>query len=70
MKCPLLVKARLEAGSPLATNLTDCLKEECAWWDGRSQVCSVLMAQVNLSSIADSLDGIMNKMPHARQFVK
>lgn len=70
MKCPLSKSIIRVGGEASIGTMVDCLKEECAWWNEWSQVCAVKMGQVNLGSIADSLDVIMEKMPHEEQFRK
>jgi len=70
MKCPMLTMYALSFEAPEHFKDRDCLKEECAWWSDHSKICSVKMAQVNLGSIADSLDAVLQKMPSPEFFKK
>lgn len=70
MKCPLLTMGYNASLLNETAPGVDCLKEECAWWSDHSQICSVKMAQVNLGSIADSLDAILQSIPLKVQLMR
>ena len=55
MKCPKLVAGQLSQQIPVVNSESDCLKEECAWWQGDDEVCWVVQTGIALSSIASDL---------------
>ena len=68
MKCPLLCIGYM-AGQPTAEiGETNCLKEECAWWDKLSESCCLHRIMVSLEALAGEASKIANKMPHEEQF--
>ena len=40
MKCPLLAMGAVAISSTVEAAESDCLKEECAWWNDRFGMCS------------------------------
>jgi len=67
MKCPQLVHRRpIKAGWDEAF-FGDCLKEECAWWDFDQNLCLFRSAQMDLARIRYLLEGLVDKMPVARE---
>ncbi len=42
MKCPLLQRYLIEGENKALEVFDDCLKEECAWWEGAGKRCAVL----------------------------
>ena len=48
----------------------ECLKEDCAWWDGEYQHCQFVELVNCVSAIEDYLAKIEAKMPHELQFRK
>ena len=70
MKCPLFVLAKTAHYSENVMITTDCLKEECAWWDDFDKRCEFRSIRVVLTQIAETLEIICNKMPHLEQFKK
>jgi len=70
MKCPLFIAG---AESTLAYHKKDdidCIKEECAWWQGDDNVCWFVQIGISLSIIATELIAIRMRMPHEEQFRK
>jgi len=55
MKCLLLLVAERNTISARASRWTDCLKEECAWWDRHCSGCVLL-------GIRDVLLGLWEKL--------
>ncbi len=40
MKCPIQFTLAYSTGGVLSTPSRDCLREECAWWNNRFDMCS------------------------------
>lgn len=70
MKCPLFCMNREHWELEDPTHLTDCLKEECGWWNDILKECRFVSADRRLGEIANFLGAISVKMPHAGQFKK
>ena len=56
MKCPIFYTGWLDHESKDAKEHTNCLKEECAWWDEDFEMCSAKQTSRRLRSIANILD--------------
>lgn len=54
MICPIL---------PLGFTLSDCQKEECAWWDPENNQCGFGSLIICLRYIATFLADLRDKMP-------
>ena len=63
MKCPLLSLAPYAVLDPSHTQLIECLKEECAWWDEGLACCFIRSISYRLGGIANSLRDIASKTP-------
>jgi len=70
MKCPQFDMAILIRGKKETIIHPDCLKEECAWWDEELECCGEVGTRVSLKLIAELLQELVNKIPHAGQFLK
>ena len=70
MKCPLLFIHWKTSKHTAFSTVSDCLKEECAWWDKDGSQCSQLAKMKVLVNIESCLELIVNKMPHEGQFRK
>jgi len=70
MKCPLFVLAKTAHYSENVMITTDCLKEECAWWNKDRGVCSVKLGAGAIYDLWYQLTQIKEKMPHEEQFRK
>ena len=70
MKCPLLVSGWWSKEPGFKTSKTDCLKQECAWWNVGLECCHIREIAVSLEVLSDSLDEISAKMPSGQSFVK
>jgi len=70
MKCPVLRHAEMSSGTPYLTEGSDCLKEECAWWDGRFSQCIIFTSAEALYNLRNDIKDIKDKMPHEGQFRK
>jgi len=55
MKCPLSYYHKVGAQGEVLQAVGDCLKEECAWWQGDDEVCWFVQIGIALSSIAGDL---------------
>ena len=64
MKCPLLAFAWGNEGGKEPLVYPDCLKEECAWWDGHGGFCAILKISRHLEGIDIDLERLSDKMPH------
>jgi len=58
MKCPLSEIARYWDGKETQAILSDCLKEECAWWVEAADQCSITVAAKNLNAVIENLQQI------------
>ncbi len=66
MKCPLLnAEVRGEEKHAIST-YSDCLKEECAWWDKAGVCCSVLRLPYVLDWVNASLLTIAKELTMLR----
>ena len=70
MKCPLLGLDEQNRPWAQKANQTECLKEECAWWDKQNECCVINSIASHLGSIWLNLSFIFDKMPHEGQFRK
>ena len=70
MKCPLLYGCWIARQREELPELSDCLKEECAWWNNDSFMCALLDIDVKLKVLGLILNDIKGKMPHEKQFRK
>lgn len=69
MKCPLPVFYRSPPSGLAETEVQDCLKEKCAWWEEVGEGCAMPLLALRLGTICETLDEIWKKMPHSGQFV-
>ena len=63
MKCPLLVFDHYTSFEKISSEVTDCLKEECALWDKTMRTCVLLTIGDNLGGVQYFLKDIRDKMP-------
>ncbi len=63
MKCPLLAIANMVVEPQSNVPINDCLKEECAWWEKRLKICSVLKIAMELSFVSESMTYLLAKTP-------
>lgn len=68
MKCPLLAMAEMWGEPEKKPKYSDCLKEECGFWDPETMKCSEVTKTRELSIIRSLLKDIRDKMPHEEQF--
>jgi len=68
MKCPLLCKELTPAEVEGSVFVTDCLKEECAWWDSTNSICALLQLSKSLYYMGLHIAQTEIKMPHFDQF--
>lgn len=67
MKCPLF-ESRLAAQNNRTVRVyQDCLKEECAWWNGHNNECCFISTGKVLNAISTYLYEINHKMPERRE---
>ena len=62
MKCPLLVFDHYTSFEKISSEVTDCLKEECALWDKTSQTCVLLTIGDNSGGVQYFLKEILARM--------
>ncbi len=67
MKCPLFIMNDTRAQLGEETEVGDCIKEECAWWDIPHDRCGVVLVGDELSSIQWELQELREMMPHEGQ---
>jgi len=70
MKCPLFHSEFIRMRAPELEQSDDCLKEECAWWDGNLESCLARSIFCEFATISELLVEIKDKMPRADQFTK
>ena len=51
MKCPMLMYEYLPEESPTQGKHSDCVKEECAWWDEEKNCCSIKVVAKELTRL-------------------
>ena len=68
MKCPLSNYVMERESGEDEVLLSDCLKEECAWWDKEAESCAMPTISARLGTVCDDLCEIIAKMPHEEQF--
>lgn len=51
MKCPLDFPVRAKTVDGVELRGGDCLKANCAWWDGTTERCAILELTVQLRSV-------------------
>lgn len=68
MKCPVMSQPYESGEYQSKWHGIDCLKEECPLWHPTTQSCDIDRIASNLSTIANALVGILEKMPHEGQF--
>ena len=68
MKCPIFHQQWLRAAAPNLPDASECLKEECAWWDKVLEQCIAISIGDWLENIHSILSGMLDKMPHEGQF--
>jgi hypothetical protein len=56
MKCPLLCVGELTVDEFIHSLVTDCLQEECAWWDVKNTRCAMLGILCGLDDLFNQLD--------------
>ena len=64
MKCPLLGVKRAWKGDTEISETTDCLREECAWWNPTEAYCRIAgidMSLKNLTMALVKLNTIVNE---------
>ena len=62
MKCPLLQYYEDVEDYADRYVISDCLKEECAWWNANAGACSVYLISRNLMGIFDIGADIKDKI--------
>ncbi len=67
MKCPLLLFEHYTTFEKIGSEVADCLKEECAWWDDRLGRCAVLTISRIMIDVGRQVEAIQSKMPHEEQ---
>ena len=67
MKCPLTTVISTVERSPKAEDWGDCIKEECAWWDGDTQSCAISQLHKEICDIRNLVVKLLQKMLHEEQ---
>jgi len=62
MKCPLLFKVVFQELPNVNVVNSDCLKEECAWWDDGDECCMVFEIGAKLCSMAMGISLILKEV--------
>lgn len=70
MICPILEVSYRIAKPGEVTLDTECLQEDCAWWQKELQNCIIYQMGMEIGTITCFLEEIKDKMPHVAQFVK
>ncbi len=70
MRCPILEIGWMQTKVGDKGQSSDCLKEECAWWDGELKDCLIMTVAVGLTGICGLLMKLVTKMSHVGQFKK
>lgn len=70
MKCPILMYNYLPDENPTEGKRTDCIKEDCAWWDKDFTRCSVLTIAVKVGVLQSIVKDVRDKMPSPEFFKK
>ena len=56
MKCPILKQSEyVWPNGSMEVTLADCIKEECAWWYGGQDCCSLPAIANNLSAVSNQI---------------
>jgi hypothetical protein len=63
MKCPLFIMNDTRAQLGEETEIGDCLKEDCAWWDPAIKRCAILEIAGAGRLILNSLIKISERLP-------
>ena len=63
MKCPILTAGYWSNSPGFATSKTDCLKEECAWWDKDKDMCFRASEVLELRFLRSLVKEMQDKMP-------
>lgn len=64
MLCPLFTTSSIDKGGQIDYKRWECLKEECAWWDGGSDACAIWSIMSGLDALGKLFREIEQKMPH------
>lgn len=70
MKCPLSFRTMYSNETEGKIFGGKCIKEKCTWWNNNHECCQMVELVNSLTQIELHLWEIMEKMPHAGQFVK
>ena len=62
MKCPLFVRGHTQAEMKGSILQTECLKEECAWFDWRVGACSIQTLTRNVNVLAAEVVKLRDQM--------
>lgn len=68
MKCPLMVTRILDPTDETKGKFTNCLKEECPWWNEDLEQCDPTGLLPWFIALVSLLEDIVDKMPNERQF--
>ena len=68
MKCPLFIMSDTRVQLGEETEVGDCIKEDCAWYDLATGCCSVLSISRLLTAVGNVLGNIHADMPSRSQF--
>lgn len=68
MRCPLTITRYKQLSVVEEVQAFDCLKEECGVWDKVLKQCVALSIGDWLENIHSVLSGMLDKMPHEKQF--
>ena len=63
MLCPLFRVTKTTKDGEVEWHLSDCLKEECAWWNETQGMCAVKDLAQQLGYISSDLTQISESMP-------
>jgi len=66
MQCPLLVQGNITAGVRFGKKTTDCLQEECAWWQKDTGECSVKLTAIFAGCLTDEITALTDTIAKRR----
>jgi len=69
MKCPMTMNTFGIYGEKVFDQPQDCLKEECAWWDGTNGGCAILQLSKSIYYAGLYLPLIKDRMPSRERLV-
>lgn len=62
MKCPLIFGNYMVRKGFIKSPDTDCLKEECAWWDNKLKLCSITALALETDLLSETMTHVLAKL--------